>query len=107
MKDYRFSEAKEICQKRKVNKLPCEECEFYKLCTWQGFSSMEIEPRDMIDLPSINKYKLCESDEDTRYQVIYRLPSICKIDIDYMGVSQEAARQDLESIKKWDNEENA
>ncbi len=51
MKDYRLSEIQAKCKERKKSRMSCDDCEFYTLCSWQGFGAINIEPRDMIELP--------------------------------------------------------
>lgn len=55
MKDYKLSEIKDICKYRKANfSHPCDGCEFWNVVCdeWTtSFETLDIEPRDMIELP--------------------------------------------------------
>lgn len=101
MKDYLLSEIKEFCSQQKA-KGTCNGCFAWDFCraetTYIEPYDWEIEPRDMIDLPSINKCGL--GDKDVRYEVVCRLPNTNEIDA-YQYYSIEKAKEQLEEVKKW------
>lgn len=68
MKDYRLSEIKEICEKRKRINASCVGCEMEEFCFALNPASVDIEPRDMIELPHKEPYVGCIE----YYDVFYR-----------------------------------
>ena len=51
MKDYRLSEVQAICVKRKRINAGCIGCEMEEFCFALSPACVDIEPRDMIELP--------------------------------------------------------
>ena len=51
MKDYRLSEVQAICEKRKHRNASCIGCEMEQFCFALNPACVDIEPRDMIELP--------------------------------------------------------
>ena len=71
MKDYRLSEIQVKCRERKKNRMSCNDCEFYPLCSWQGFGAINIEQRDMIELPRKKLIKSI-SGQELMWEVVFR-----------------------------------
>lgn len=74
MKDYRLSEAQAICEKRKRRNASCIGCEMEQFCFALNPASVDIDPRDMIELPC-----KCQSLQNGDWLVYYRSSYDCNL----------------------------
>lgn len=74
MKDYRLSEVQAICVKRKRINAGCIGCEMEEFCFALSPACVDIEPRDMIELPCKEHfvYKHDDGHITENWRVFYR-----------------------------------